>query len=230
VTYAQKNGMSLVCVVMQENTPDHYTDTRTMFDYCFDNFKLLYAADYEKDEAEDQDIQPFASVDENATIVVPANVSFSDLTREIVYDSSDENVLGTIQYSYGDHVVGTADVLMNEVSDSSYVFANSIYDGDSEVQDESEEAEESVEDTKDNTRSIHIELTRRNITVAVGLLVALVVLLFLIYWLLTHTYLLRQKVAGMRSRRVERTRYRTIRDTRKSRRKKREKKSKGLRF
>jgi hypothetical protein len=203
-----------------------------MFDYCFENFKLLYAANYETEETENQDVSPFASVDENATIVVPVNVSFSDLTREIVYDSTDENVLGTIRYSYGEHVVGQADVLMNEVSDSGFVFSDSVYDEEPESTEEepSEETEESTKTASDNSRSIHIEINRRTIAIAVGLLVLLVALVLLVYWLLTHTYLLRQKVAGMRTRRAERTRYRTIRDTRKSRKKKTPKKSKDLRF
>jgi hypothetical protein len=217
---------------MQEQTPNHYTDTRTMFDYCFENFKLLYAADYETEEAENQDVSPFASVDEDAAIVVPVNVSFSDLTREIVYDSTDENVLGTIQYSYGERVVGRADVRMNEVNDSGFAFTDSIYDEEPESteQEESGETEDVIDTSTDKSRSIHIEINRRTIAIAIGLLVLLVAVVLLIYWLLTHTYLLRQKLAGMRTRRAERTRYRTIRDTRKSRKKKTPKKSKDLRF
>ena len=65
---------------------------------------------------------------------------------------------------------------------------------------------------------------------AVALIAGLVVLIVLLIWLITHSYLIRQKIAGMRSRRMERRRYRTIHDTRKSRRRKRIKKSKHLRF
>jgi D-alanyl-D-alanine carboxypeptidase len=232
VTYAQKDGMSLVCVVMQEKTPNHYTDTRTMFDYCFENFKLLSVADYETDVDSGQDVQPFASIDADATVVVPADASFSDLTSEILYDSEDEYVLGTIRYSYADHVVGTADVLMNEVDDFDYAFTDRINEGDSESAEEDQEPqdEDVTEENEEKTNSIHIELNGKTIALAVGLLVVLIVLVLLVYWMLTHTYLLRQKLAGMHSRHKERTRYRTIRDTQKSRKKKRTKKSKDLRF
>jgi D-alanyl-D-alanine carboxypeptidase len=233
VTYAQKDGMSLVCVVMQEQSPNHYTDTRTMFDYCFDNFKLLNVSEYETDAAKDQDIQPFASIDENAAVVVPADVSFNDLTRDIIYDSSDENVLGTIQYSYGDRVVGTADVIMNDFSESSFEFTNSVDDDESMDLEETEETDEETDETETSnnlSNSIHIVVNPRTAAIFILLVLLFAAVVFLIIWLLTHTYMLRQKIANMRTRHAERTRYRTIRDTRKSHNKTKKKKSKKLRF
>ena len=47
VTYAQKDGMTLICVVMDVKSPGQWNDTRALFDYCFDNFQLLNVADNE---------------------------------------------------------------------------------------------------------------------------------------------------------------------------------------
>ncbi|WP_458408434.1 D-alanyl-D-alanine carboxypeptidase family protein [Anaerotignum sp.] len=49
VTYAERDGMELIAVVMKCNGADHYTDTAALFDYGFSNFesvKLLSAADH----------------------------------------------------------------------------------------------------------------------------------------------------------------------------------------
>lgn len=250
VTFAQKGDMSLVCVVMREQTPYHYTDTRTMFDYCFDNFELLKVADHEKNTQTDRDQESFASIDENAMVIIPASADFSDLTSQTVYDSEDDDVLGTFIYSYAGHEVGRADIRMNDISSDGYVFSETIPDNDVQADDAQEkdsqirdDAQITPEDasqlqdtqpagqTKKQPHSIHIEISVKNIALAAGVIALAVVLILVIYWIATHSYLIRQKIAGMRSRRSEKNRYQTIHDTRKSRRRRRQtKKSKHLRF
>ena len=245
VTFAQKGDMALVCVVMREQTPYHYTDTRTMFDYCFDNFKLLKVADYAENTQTGRDGQQFASIDENAVVIVPVSADFSDLTSQTIYDSSDDNVLGTFVYSYAGHEVGRADVRMNDLPSDGYEFSERVSAADtSEADDEAkadqteavsddpvtEQPQQAAESPRQE-HSIHIEISVKTVAVAAGLILAAVVLILLIYWLATHSYLIRQKIAGMRSRRSERNRYQTIHDTRKSRKKRRQsRKSKHLRF
>ncbi|MBO5330206.1 MAG: D-alanyl-D-alanine carboxypeptidase [Anaerotignum sp.] len=49
VTYAERDGMELIAVVMKCNGADHYTDTAALFDYGFANYesvKLISAADH----------------------------------------------------------------------------------------------------------------------------------------------------------------------------------------
>lgn len=233
VSFAQKENMPLVCVVMREKTPYHYTDTRTMFDYCFEHFKLLNVADYKTESLADEDTQAFADIDEDAVVVVPSGVSFSDLTSQAVRESIDGNVLGTLVYSYGDRVVGTADIKMNDFSADGYEFSENIHANvpeEDEKKPESESAQTNVQKAK-NKLSFHLELSVKNIVVAAVLLAVCVILISILYWLATHFYLVRQKIAGMKSRRVERNRYQTIYDTRKVRKRgKQTKKSKKLRF
>lgn len=240
VTFAEKDGMSLVCVVMREQTPNHYVDTRTLFDYCFENFKLLKVADYEKNAQTDREQAPFASIDENAVVILPASADFSDLKVQTVYDSSDEDVLGTFVYTYAGQEVGRADVRMNEISSDGYVFTESVYDDGTDDQTEAddpvnepqaEDEQESQEQTPQKQHSIHIEINVRTVATAVGVILLVMVVGLIIYWLATHSYLIRQKIAGMKSRRSEKNRYQTIHDTRKSRKRRRQaKKSKNLRF
>ncbi len=241
VTYAEKDDMPLVCVVMREKTPYHYTDTQEIFDYCFEHFKLLRVADYETDDPTDQNREPFAGIDENAMVVVPSGVSFSKLKSEIVYDNADEDVLGTIEYSYANHVVGRADVRMNDIELDSYQFTENVRtevntsgseSDETEGEGEQEkELESEPKDVKKELRSINIEINARMIGIAAGALFIIILLILLLRWVFTYSYVFRQKLAMMRSRRSERNRYRTIYDTRKSRRRgKRKKKSKDLRF
>ena len=101
-------------------------------------------------------------------------------------------------------------------------------------EDEKTSEQQSVgtdEQENKDSHSIHIEINARNVGIAVAAIVGVILLILLLYWFGTHSYIIRQKIAGMKSRRSERHRYQTIRDTRKSRRRgKRMKKSKNLRF
>lgn len=47
VTFAEKDGMTLICVVMKDEGNAQYTDTRTLLDYVFNNFKLWNVAENE---------------------------------------------------------------------------------------------------------------------------------------------------------------------------------------
>lgn len=71
VTYAERDGMSLVCVVMNAQAPAHFEDTVNLFNYCFDNFQIFSVKDnekaYTKDKIQDTGIlntdQSFAGLD-----------------------------------------------------------------------------------------------------------------------------------------------------------------------
>lgn len=240
VTFAEKDGMSLVCVVMREQTPNHYVDTRTLFDYCFENFKLLKVADYEKNAQTEREEASFASIDENAVVLLPASADFSDLKVQTVYDSSDEDVLGTFVYTYAGQEVGRADVRMNEISSDGYEFTEHVYDDGADDQAETddtasepqtEDEQQPVEQAPEKPHNIQIEINVRTVTTVAGVILLVIVLGLILYWIATHSYLIRQKIAGMKSRRSEKNRYQTIHDTRKSRKRRRQaKKSKNLRF
>ncbi|MCM1284207.1 MAG: D-alanyl-D-alanine carboxypeptidase [Muribaculaceae bacterium] len=118
VTYAEKDGLSLVCVVMNADTPNHYTDTRTLLDYCFDNFQALNISENETSLANGSlgntgvlnDYGPFVALDENAYIVIPKAAEFADAVVELDQDTADGGTLARLQYTYGKRVVGHAEI------------------------------------------------------------------------------------------------------------------------
>lgn len=81
VTYAERDGMELIAVVMKCNGADHYTDTAALFDYGFSNYesvKLLSAADH------------------TATVKVTENYKDKSIERGTITVSAAEDVYHTL--------------------------------------------------------------------------------------------------------------------------------------
>lgn len=119
VTFAEKDGLTLVCVVMYADTPNHYTDTRTLLDYCFDNFQALNIADNETGFTNDSlgntgvlnENGPFVALNENAYIVMPKAAEFSDAAVELIQDTGDSGTLAQLTYTYAERTVGQAELV-----------------------------------------------------------------------------------------------------------------------
>ena len=132
VTYAEKDGMLLICVVMKSEGT-HFTDTINLFDYCFDNFKICNVAENETRYSSDAEgtstllsqNEAFAQLDENAVIVLPKDADFLDTETEVTYDSDSDESMGALIYRYGDRVVGQADVVLTGAQVDTYEFAES---------------------------------------------------------------------------------------------------------
>ena len=130
VTYAEKDGVTLICVVMNSITPAHYLDTTKLFDYYFENYKLINAAEYEEKTRKTvssgtfEENESFLSIDENANIIIPKTVDISEITSETEMNDSGGEVVATIHYYYAGHEVGSADVLANETAIETYEFSS----------------------------------------------------------------------------------------------------------
>ena len=118
VTFAEKDGLSLVCVVMRTNTKEQYLDTRTLLDYCFQNFKMFSVAentDIGKDEQEDRGImenhKSYVDIDEESYVVLPVTASFSDVVASKESSNLPENTVGQLMYTYGGRMVGKVDIV-----------------------------------------------------------------------------------------------------------------------
>ncbi len=131
VTYAEKDGMTLICVVMKSNSIAQYQDTRNLFDYCFENFKVYNVAQnetrYQNSTAEGgmmlTEVEPFASIDKTAQIILPKTAAFEDTKVEVSYDQAKGDVLGTLNYKYGDRTIGSANVVATKAEVKPYAFA-----------------------------------------------------------------------------------------------------------
>lgn len=126
VTYGQKNGMTLITVVMNESDKaDQYTDTNSLMTYFFDNFKDWKLKDYETnlggggDSFFDTDAGVFLPDDRlyhledtDADVILPNGVDFSEADRSFSLSAAD-GTTGTVNYTYDGRDVGNATISLN---------------------------------------------------------------------------------------------------------------------
>lgn len=134
VSCAEKDGMKLICVVLNDESPNHYEDTIALFDYGFNNFDKVnvsktetkYDIDNTGSFYSDNDIfgssQPILSLNEEACIILPKTVAFEDTVSTISYDTPNENQAALITYSYQDVVLGSVSVDLAVSQEEAYTF------------------------------------------------------------------------------------------------------------
>jgi D-alanyl-D-alanine carboxypeptidase len=205
VSYAEKDGITLVCVVLKAETPAHYTDTRTLFEFGFENFEALSIAENESalatDERQDFGLlntnEPFVQLDNNAYIIMPKAAEFSDAAFTMDTDATEDGTVARLTYTYADRVVGSADIVKTgaTVTDSYYT----RNDGDLDTEDEN-----------------IIWIRPRVIGLCVLAIAALVALFYGGRRLYDNFYLMRHQ---MEMRQHERSRFKEVRKKKRYRRK-----------
>lgn len=132
VTYAKKNNMTLVSVIMRApkspwEKPNEYTDTTDILNYCFENYKrfnITKNANTSVNESNlftnfspyfSSEISPL-SVEKNAGVVLPKGVSLKKTEKRIeMYDqpkeiSKKKKNIGKITYTYNGKEVGGSEI------------------------------------------------------------------------------------------------------------------------
>lgn len=127
VTSAERNGMTLITVVLNSNGNNVYYDTKALLDYGFDNFHKVNVAQNDSRFKNTESVtlkSPFCndnssiSIDDSACVVIPKKAKFADLTSEISFGISNDK-FATITYKYGSKSVGTAGIkYTNTVADT----------------------------------------------------------------------------------------------------------------
>lgn len=135
VTFAQRDGMTLICVVMEggssktDITNNIYTDTISLLEFGFNNYQahqLSNNVQNTTDRAEspfftvfdsilDFDISPLQTSN-NGIVVLPSGVSTSDATQNVVFydtNATKDHAIGTVTYNYGNKAVGTTSIYFN---------------------------------------------------------------------------------------------------------------------
>jgi len=105
VTCAERDGVKLVCVVMKDESPDHYTDSAALFDYGFAKYEALKAVNVlsakEMEElactaAYEASGENYQVIDEEAglseTLLVPKGTDASEITYASEFDVSASEV------------------------------------------------------------------------------------------------------------------------------------------
>lgn len=202
VTFAEKDGMMLVCVVMQEKLPDHYVDTIALLDYGFANFRTINIAENMKTEkpgvAASEEFLPapaFADIDDEAEIVLPKNAEFQDAKMEAVYENVSSDTAGTLQYTYAGQKVGAADIRKLETPVEQYPFEQKEKQKEEQKKEQKEEQKGEPEEAK--------KVVRINVWVIVLAVLGVVVVgaaAFGLYKLKDNFYLLRYKFHSRRKR------------------------------
>lgn len=142
VSAAERDGMTLVCVVMHDEAPYQYEDTRALFEYGFGNFEKVNVAQTETKYDIDNtglfyggnDIfgssTPILSLNKDDYIILPRTVSFEDTDSTISYNTTNENQAAVITYTY--HGVDIGSVRVNFTVSQSQTH---MFDADPEEND-----------------------------------------------------------------------------------------------
>ena len=127
VTVAENNGLTLICVVMKDETERNYTDTRSLFDFGFSNYTKVNIAEndshYNMNEADFFQTKDttfgetgsFISLDPSGYVILPDNTPFSSLDSNIIYlDDPKDSVLAEITYELNGIYAGKCSLLLDE--------------------------------------------------------------------------------------------------------------------
>ena len=142
VTMAEGNDMQLAAVVLHTYGVDAYTDTRSMYDYAFTNFERLNLRECETSS----DIESFDK--EDACVVVPKGVSFSELEKEYVPNEKEGLRQAAVEYFYQGQPVGSAKATLTEEAFSALTGSDKKIKIESVKQEKKAEKSEQTEQKK----------------------------------------------------------------------------------
>lgn len=124
VSYAEKDGLTLVCVVMHTTGEYQYAETKSLFEYCFKTFQTVSVGEIQKEETTDSGIMnaydAFVKPDVKACVVLPITADVSDVERKLVTKDLPSGVVAQLHYTYGGHVAGYVNIVLSnaEVDDN----------------------------------------------------------------------------------------------------------------
>lgn len=133
VTTATQNNMELICVVMKTSST-HYSDTRNLLNYGFQNFSLANISEHEKTYT--QDSEDFLKVGKNLTgnddcslslgktddIILPNGVDFGAADVSCSYDNLEPGVIARLTYSFGPHEIGHTNITISSNNKEDLIF------------------------------------------------------------------------------------------------------------
>lgn len=198
VSYAEKDGLTLACVIMRSNYGLYYDDTRTLFEYCFKNFQKVElgengsAGESNTDSSGNKlNYEPYVKLDENAQIVLPIAADLSDVKMSLLDGDLPNGVIAKLEYTYGGQVVGSVNVVPSQA----------------EVEDNYFEEQENTSDKK------VLVIKTSHILIAAGILIGIIVAIIVGKSLYDNYYVI---LHDMEVKKQRRNRFRPV-----SRRKKR---------
>ena len=202
VTFAERDGITLVCVIMNSNRTYQYEDTIELFDYCFQHFQAVSIGDNDGDIAADSkgimnNNESFIEVADNSYVILPVTASISDVKSKVISKNLPEGVIAQLQYKYDGRTVGCVDIVPSGVTikDSYFDYAN---------------------DKNENKELKVIKIKPLNVLLVVLAIVLVILAVFFGKRLYDNYYVI---IHDMQVRRERRARFRPIEKKRRRRRK-----------
>ena len=117
VSFAEKDGLSLVCVVMKTSSKAEWADSRELFDYCFQNFKAFRIAEYDTAIIDDDKnlgvlngYKPYIELDTSSYVVLPATANFADAQSTFIDLEGSGTTIARLQYTYAGRPIGSVNI------------------------------------------------------------------------------------------------------------------------
>jgi len=121
VTLAERNGQSLIAVVLKSNGKEVYADTHKLLNYGFENFDnitLGHANEFIDNVEVENGILPYAAVVIDKTINYPLRPnSVEKVERKVMIEEDIKapitkgDVVGTVEYYLDDHLIGKGNLI-----------------------------------------------------------------------------------------------------------------------
>jgi D-alanyl-D-alanine carboxypeptidase len=135
VTFAKKDGLELICVVLDcDGLKYTYTDTRALYNYCYNNFMYFYPISdfsFQKEQNENSENDLLLdnyykslnhemidlTVDTNYHMLIHKTVDTTKIEKEVkLYDSVSDNSLGEIDFLYEGEIIGKTPITSTTTS------------------------------------------------------------------------------------------------------------------
>lgn len=140
VTYAEKDGMQLVCVIMKsagptQGEPNEYTDSTKLLNFGFEKYQK-YTVNVDNANINEDLFNTYGSyfnaeespvhLAEDSTVVLPKGVDLSEAKQTITYNDGvqlqeGDNVIGQVTYTYGKRTVGYSDIIYTMSAENSHL-------------------------------------------------------------------------------------------------------------
>ena len=127
VTYARREGRGQIAVTLKSTQKTHYSDTKTILDFCFAKFKNVNIADNEIEYVTGDTPVTIAgetydpselSIDSGAVITIPNDAQFTDADKALETDLPEDHpqeAVARLVYTYNERRVGDAWIYSSRV-------------------------------------------------------------------------------------------------------------------
>lgn len=207
VTYAKRDDVSLICVVLKSEGDIVFNDTRALLDYGFENFRFVNVSENDtrfQTYSMDNLSSPFSNnrktimIDKDASIIVPKGVSISDLDTEVSFQLTDDS-FATITYKYGDNVMGSAKIKYTDSGSTTEELSTDNGKEQTTTANHSAKTESSDSEKQSESKANTTQTTKKESSVHPLTIVMIILFVVIISAIVTILILHRRKINRIRA-------------------------------